>query len=43
MTAEVDPLQQALFDELVESCENRATDSQNTNDDRFGDEQGDEV
>ncbi len=43
LTAEADPLQQALFDELVEACENRAADSQNINGDRFDDEQGDEV
>ena len=43
LTAEADPLQQALFDELVEACEDRTADPQDPAGDDFSDEQGDEV
>ena len=43
LTAEVDPLQQALFDELVETCEKELSETHDETGNRLADEQGDEV
>lgn len=43
LTAEVDPLHQALFDELVGNCTVRSDESHAATDEGFPDEQGDEA